>query len=148
MRATRLGPKTWLDLAQAALELAVANRRLASQAAKKLLQLAQEDGRCDAFQVLSDSQRRLVNRVAFAVPCMGARLPWRSDCFVQALAAQCWLRRKGIAAALYIGVRKEAHSQFEAHAWLKVGEVVVTGGDVTGFLPLVTPELLPPRILK
>lgn len=115
IRAAALGAKAWLDLAHAAMELAIANRRLASRAARKLLLLAQDDARGDALQVLSDNQRRWVNRVAFATPRMGAHVPWRSDCFVQALAAQSWLRRKGIAAALYIGVRKEENSQSLTH---------------------------------
>ena len=145
IRAARLGSQTWLDLTRASLELAMANRRLGSRTARELLLSAREDGQFDAHQALTERQRRLVSRVAFAVPGMGARVVWRSDCFVQALAAQRWLRQSQIASALTIGVRKEANGEFAAHAWLKVGDVVVTGGDIAGFQPLVTPDLdLPP----
>lgn len=141
MRAARLGPQTWLDLARATLELAMAKRRLGSRTARELLLSAQQDGPGDAHQALTERQRRLAARIAFAIPGMGARVPWRSDCFIQAMAAQRWLRRGQIGSALTIGVRKEPNAQFAAHAWLKVGDVVVTGGDISGFQPLVTPEL-------
>lgn len=40
----------------------------------------------------------LVNTVAAVVPRVAPWLPWRSDCLVQALAAQHWLGAKGVAA--------------------------------------------------
>ena len=78
-----------------------------------------------------------MERVAFAIPRVGTRLPWRADCLVQALAAQRWLRRHGVATQLIIGARKPTPTEFEAHAWLKVGERVVTGGDIGGYVPLI-----------
>jgi hypothetical protein len=62
-------------------------------------------------------------------------MPWRADCIIQALAAERWLRRRGIPSALFFGVPKEPRKEFVAHAWLKAGERVVTGGDITGFVP-------------
>lgn len=146
MRAARLGPRTWLDLARATLELAIANHRLGSRTVKDLLLEARKQEQIAPSQDISDYQRQLIARVAFAVPHIGARAPWRSDCLVQAMAAQRWLLSKEITATLYVGVRKETRSEFEAHAWLKVGEEIVTGGDITGFVPLITPETeLPPQ---
>lgn len=69
-----------------------------------------------------------------------ARLvPWRSDCLVQAMAAQRWLRREGRQTQLVIGVHKDPAGRFEAHAWLRCGMVTVTGGDVARFTPLLVP---------
>jgi hypothetical protein len=67
---------------------------------------------------------------------MAARVPWRSDCLVQATAAQRWLDRHQIPTQLHIGVRKDHAAGFEAHAWLCHGALIVTGGDISGFVPL------------
>ena len=85
---------------------------------------------------LSDDQLRLISRVAFAVPIVAARVPWRADCLVQALAAQHWLWRKGIPTTLHVGVHKEIPAEFEAHAWLMQGGTIITGGDIKRFTPL------------
>ena len=132
-QALRLDRRTWLDLFHAALELAIARVRLGSRQAGDLL------GSTDAAERALDQDRaRLVERVAFAIPRAGARLPWRADCLVQALAAQNWLGRHGVATVLVIGARKPTPDQFEAHAWLKVGERIVTGGDIGGYSPLIS----------
>lgn len=81
----------------------------------------------------------VLDRVTFAVPRVAARVPWRADCWVQALAAQSWLAREGVAAEIWIGVRQD-RGAFEAHAWLRSGDRAVTGGDGEGFVPLVAPD--------
>ncbi len=47
--------------------------------------------------------------------------------------------RAGIATRLTLGVPKDKRANFEAHAWLTAGDRVVTGGDVSGYVPLVKP---------
>ncbi len=71
--------------------------------------------------------------MAFAIPRVAARLPWRADCMVQALAAQRWLAAHDIASSVRLGVRPRDDDEFEAHAWLTVGEAVVTGGDISPY---------------
>ncbi len=134
VNAMRLGPSGWRDIARASLELALANRRLGSRSARELL-------RPDAPKspaVLAPGQARLVERVAYVIPRMGELVPWRADCLVQALAAQRWLERAGVASDICIGVRRL--DEFEAHAWLKVGDRVVTGGDISSYQPILTPS--------
>jgi len=58
---------------------------------------------------------------------------------VQATAAQRWLDCHHIQTKLHIGVRKDRPAGFEAHAWLCHGALIVTGGDISGFVPL-TPK--------
>jgi hypothetical protein len=85
---------------------------------------------------LDEPQNALVDRVAFAIPRVASRLPWRADCLVQALAAERWLRRGGIETRLTLGVPRNKPVVFEAHAWLSAGGRIVTGGDVSDFVPL------------
>lgn len=82
---------------------------------------------------LSPSQAALVEQVAYVIPRVAARMPWRADCLVQALAAKRWLGRHDVATTLSLGVPREKAIDFEAHAWLSAGENVVTGGDITSF---------------
>ena len=75
--------------------------------------------------------------VAWVIPRLAARLPWRSDCLVQALAGQQMLLHRGIASAIAVGTTKQADGTFEAHAWLMQGECVILGGDISRFAPLL-----------
>jgi hypothetical protein len=76
-----------------------------------------------------------IERVAYLIPRVAARLPWRADCLVQALAARRWLRKLGYRTELFIGARQD-RAGFEAHAWLKWRGQVITGGEVEGYAPL------------
>lgn len=123
----------WRDVAIAGWELALANLAFRRTPPGELPLLARDGN--GASRPLTARQQALVERVAYAVPIMGLRVPWRSDCVVQALAARRWLGRGGVAAEICIGVRNDA-AGFQAHAWLKVGERIVTGGDVSAYAEL------------
>lgn len=133
--AVRLNPKTLLDLAQAIAELAIARILLAHRTAEDLRNVEQSPFEGNP----SPAAERLIKRVSFVVPRMGARVPWRADCLVQALAAQRWLRRRGVVSSIVVGVRKPAPADFEAHAWLMAGDRVVTGGPVDSYTVILNP---------
>ncbi|TNC46858.1 lasso peptide biosynthesis B2 protein [Rubellimicrobium rubrum] len=133
-----LGPRTWFDLGRAALELGRARWRLGRHSGRALMRMARQGNPTNPKAGLTDST--MVDRVAFAVPRVAGHVPWRADCFVQALAAQSWLARTGVPSDILIGVRQDRAPGFEAHAWLRHGDRIVTGGDVSGFVPLVTPD--------
>ena len=122
------------DLARAAFELALARLCLNSRHARALV--AAPTGESILFDV---REAALVERVAFAIPRVAIRLPWRADCLVQALAAKRWLSRHGVATTLTLGVSKDMRGEFEAHAWLAAGTRIVTGGDISGYVPLARP---------
>lgn len=56
------------------------------------------------------------------------KTPWKSKCLVKALVAQKLIFKKGIHTTLYLGVEK-ADTKMTAHAWLRCGDVYITGGD-------------------
>ncbi len=85
-------------------------------------------------------QDAALERVTFLLPRIGARLPWRSDCLVQALAAQRWLADYGIACEIEVGVRRDDDSAFRAHAWVIHDGKVVLGGETRKFSPLLIQE--------
>lgn len=76
-------------------------------------------------------------RIAYVIPRLSDRLPWRSDCLIQAIAAQNWLLASGMPSEIQIGVENPKDGQFGAHAWLICGESVVTGGDISQYAPIL-----------
>ena len=119
----------WVDLAVAAAELALARLRLKRTSVPEMLRasvpLAAQPG----------VALERVERVAKAIARAASRVPWRSDCLIQALAARRWLSRHGIRTEISLGVPLAGKSDFEAHAWLTYGNVVVTGGDISRYAP-------------
>lgn len=71
-----------------------------------------------------------VARIAYVLPRLSDRLPWRSDCLIQAIAGQNWLSSLGAASEIQIGVENPRNGQFGAHAWLMFRGGVVTGGEI------------------
>jgi hypothetical protein len=132
--AWRRGPRFWGDVITSVWELMVANRVLRSTPSAKLPLLCRPKATRN-WQSLTVEQEKLLDRVAYTIPAIAMRVPWRSDCLVQALAARRWLSRAGIPSDVCLGVRKD-EPDFRAHAWLKVHERVVTGGDISGYAEL------------
>lgn len=64
-----------------------------------------------------------------AVQAAANNTPWQSVCLPQAVAGQWMLKRRGIAATLYLGVMKtdQKPEQLAAHAWLRCGDCILTG---------------------
>lgn len=78
-----------------------------------------------------------VERLGWAVAAAGARVPWRSDCLLQAMAADRWLRRLGAVPEFFIGVGKDEVGGLTAHAWVRCDGIPVTGGPSEGFTHLL-----------
>lgn len=62
-----------------------------------------------------------------AIQAASGYTPWTSNCLAQALAAHRMLYRRRLTSTLYIGVAKPVDQSLTAHAWLRCGEVFVTG---------------------
>jgi len=71
---------------------------------------------------------RTAEAVGWAVRALGPRVPWDGRCLAQALAAARMLRRRGIEGTVSFGVCEGESTGFDAHAWLRVGSDIVTGG--------------------
>lgn len=78
-----------------------------------------------------------IARIGFIIALLGRRLPWRSDCLVQALAAQSWLADLGVASEIRVGVEVPQQGGFAAHAWLVSGGQIITGGNVEPYAVMI-----------
>jgi Transglutaminase-like superfamily len=70
-----------------------------------------------------------IRRIAWAIAAAARRLPARTTCLVEALAADAMFRRRGCACELRFGVRPpvSAHGPLAAHAWIEHDGIVVLG---------------------
>ncbi len=77
-------------------------------------------------------------RVAWAVRACSARVPWRTVCFQEGLAAHWMLRRRGVASTLHYGAARAASDGLAAHVWVSVAGRPVVGGDGGGYARLAS----------
>lgn len=134
----------WRDLgwlvaygARALFELVRARLAFARLAAADIVARNQAAARAARAPREGDNAEMLA-RIAYVIPRLSARLPWRSDCVIQAIAAQNWLSAKGLPSEIRIGVERPEATGFGAHAWLVHGEDVVTGGDIARYVVLLS----------
>ena len=76
-------------------------------------------------------------RIAYVLPRISARLPWRSDCLIQAIAGQNWLLARRLTSEIQIGVKRSAEKEFAAHAWLVHDGCVISGGDISPYEKII-----------
>lgn len=132
-RALQLTATEWVLLFVAIAELLRARVALLTFSMESLT-ATPSDTNAPAPQPL---QLARATRISWAIQSAAARVPWRSDCLVQALAAKRWLTREQIPSQLNLGVRVNASNIIEAHAWLRCDNVVVTGGNIDDYVTLV-----------
>jgi hypothetical protein len=70
-----------------------------------------------------------VGKVSRAVLCVCNNTKWESKCLVRALTAQKLLKKRKLHSTLYLGVRQDEEGKMLAHAWLRWGKFIVTGGN-------------------
>jgi len=77
-------------------------------------------GRKDHFEsgIVHDEEIKLVRR---SVSRAANILPWRSQCLSRSIAEFIMLRRRGIPAVMFAGVRFSGDSSLDAHAWVDTG---------------------------
>lgn len=125
------------DVARGTVQLAIARKDLTTL---RMEDIAARNERAVALGAAQTGARQAdagkVRRIAILVPRLARRLPFRADCLVQAMAAQSWLARYGIATRVVIGVDSDNESGFSSHAWLLWGDDVVTGGDIARYQPI------------
>lgn len=77
----------------------------------------------------SDSNHVSVRDVGWAIEAVSRRVPWNANCLAQAIAATIMLRRRATNGTVYFGVTKNKEGRCQAHAWLRSGDVIVTGAN-------------------
>jgi hypothetical protein len=73
-------------------------------------------------------QVKIAGEIGWAVACLARRIPWDSRCLAQALAATWMLRSRELEGTVSFGADGRGPHEFVAHAWLRFGPCLVTGG--------------------
>ena len=68
------------------------------------------------------------SQIAWSVQVAGRMIPRASECLVQAFVGEILCRRFGVSVDLKLGVLRDQHNLFRAHAWLENGEGVILDG--------------------
>ena len=76
---------------------------------------------------ISGTDRQCAARISWAVQSVAAHVPLGFVCLPQAMAAKWMLRRRRLPSTLYLGVARPDETKFTAHAWLRVGDLILTG---------------------
>jgi len=107
----------WLCLAKLLL-LLVPFRWIASRLGNQM---------AESPSAINEGDRKLALRVSWAIQSVALHLPLGFVCLPQAIAAKWMLRRRGLPSTLYLGLRKGEGFKLTAHAWLRVGDKILTG---------------------
>jgi hypothetical protein len=73
------------------------------------------------------AQLERAREVASVIAQASRRAPWKTRCLVRAIAAQLMLKRRRINSTLSLGVARSGNKPLKAHAWVKCGDVFLTG---------------------
>ena len=77
-------------------------------------------------------ERDALARVKWAVFNAHARVPWECKCLVRAIAAKRMLAMRRVRSTLYLGAKRDDPVTLSAHAWVRVGDVVLFGRRMHG----------------
>ena len=133
-RLFRLTPADCLYLVIAIKELGLARRRFVRADARAILISLQQ---VKAAPALEKRPQLDLSRVSWALNAAGARVPWRADCLLRAMAADRWLRRHGHRPRFFLGVKTGGEASLDAHAWLECDGTSIVGGDGSGDVRLL-----------
>ena len=138
-KAASLSWGEWTYLFIAVKELMLARIRHAIFPISQILQALRRPSFENVNSAVPPSADVDIQRLAWALGAASRRVPWRSDCLLQVMAADRWLRRHQIVPDFNLGVTKDEQGQLVAHAWLEYKGVTVTGGDTRTFQKLIEP---------
>jgi hypothetical protein len=141
-RIVQLTASDWGYLTIAIVELLIARIRHARVSAETIIRDLQ--ALCTpnfGWQQTKQTSAIDLQRLSWAIAVAASRVPWRSDCVLQAMAADRWMRRHNLRPVFYLGVAKDARGNLRSHAWLRYGDTTVTGGEYEEFSVLIGPSV-------
>jgi len=88
---------------------------------------------------LNSDQERQALEIGRVIASAALRTPWTSNCFTQAVTARIVLGLHRLPCVVFFGIARQTEKgQRLAHAWVRTGDVFVTGGSrMSGYAVLV-----------
>jgi hypothetical protein len=117
----------WLEAFQTLLLLVTARVAVAVVPFRWIAARLGEPGR-ESPAALAPGDTARARAVGARIRGVCRRIGWRPSCLVQSTAAMVLLRRRGLEGTVYLGVAGDEREGLRAHAWVRCGEIYVTGG--------------------
>ncbi|QIV95585.1 transglutaminase superfamily protein [Allofrancisella inopinata] len=82
----------------------------------------------------NEQQIIIAYKISKTATLVSKYVPWESKCLIEAIMVKTLLKYYKIPYVIHIGIKKynQEEKPFLAHAWVKVGDKVVIGGDGHG----------------
>lgn len=148
----KLAELSWRDralLAEAGLCLAGARLAVVALPFKTLApRLGTQGAESTRAQNAEPTDSARLRSIGWAIAAVASRTPWRSMCLEQAVAAKAMLRRRRIPSTLYLGLARPQvgdERPLIAHAWVRCGDLNVTGGNRVDHYAVITSFADEPR---
>jgi len=74
-----------------------------------------------------DQARTTLDRIRWSIMAASARVPWRTVCFQEGLAAHWMLWRRGMPSILYYGAALSTDAELATHVWVRSGAFDMVG---------------------
>lgn len=71
----------------------------------------------------------VTKQIRYTIDIISQYTFWESKCFVKAIAGMKMLERRKIDSTLYLGTAKSEDGDMVAHAWLRSGNIIITGRE-------------------
>ncbi|WP_461637526.1 lasso peptide biosynthesis B2 protein [Labilibaculum euxinus] len=78
--------------------------------------------------ITNAKEQETIQQIKIAINRTKRLALWRFMCFEQGLTAKKMLKRQKINSTIYFGLSKTPDNKLKAHAWLKAGDLFITGG--------------------
>ncbi len=76
------------------------------------------------------ANEKQIRNIALTIKRINKFAFWKTTCYTQAIAARLILKRKRITSKIFLGICKQDNGELLAHAWTKVNDKIITGGNV------------------
>lgn len=70
---------------------------------------------------------KILNNVKWAIDTVSRFIPWKNTCLTQGVAGKMMLKQKKQPSVLILGVAYDEKGKLIAHAWLRAGDMIITG---------------------
>lgn len=110
--------EAWICLAWARLLKSISFSRMAPRLGEYM---------SETSRLREPSHEILLLQISQAILKVSRHTWWDSQCLVMAIAGMTMLKRRGIPSTLYLGTAKDECGKMIAHAWLRSGNVILTG---------------------
>ena len=74
-----------------------------------------------------ESNTEIITGIRLIIKMCDKNVPWKTECYTNALTAKIMLKRRKLVSTLYFGFYKDNSGKLIGHAWLQSSGIIVSG---------------------